>query len=200
LGARIAVVAAAGVVFLLLRADRANAVELTPAALSATTVEVTVTSPLPAVEAPVPVATPTPTMALPSRVPITIDAGARHSIAIPPPPVAAPPVALPHDLAHHGSVAPPVADATAVHTAPDARDEPPASSLMPLRDRVPVPRPTHPNVPASTALTGADGGRTQLAATLAVAIALVILFPVGMARARQLKLPMLAFRPLARPG
>jgi hypothetical protein len=214
--ARFAFLVGAGFVLLLFRADRAGAVELTAPVLPGKSIDVPVAAPAVPLDAVAPLVervTPAPTLRPPTIAPVRLpmivpDAiGAITSAAnidtTSPIASATPesaPTSAPSDLARGASSAPHRTGATTSNVLRLVRDGTIPTHLSPPDSPAPAPRPARPAVLAASALAGADGGSTQLAATLAGAIAVVILFPVGIARARRLVLPTLTFRPLARPG
>ena len=187
-----------GFVFLLSRASRADAVELTTPVLPGTTADVAVAAPAAAdIAAPgLTHVTVTPPPAPPTSRPIgsTFRLPPRSAVRSRPSPNRWPtwqnPIATPTDPRRHvraprSPVSPSVA--TRASARPRAlgpgrarleRRPPPRRSFSPT----PAPRPAPPVVPTPSPLdAGRGGGSTQLARTLAVAIALVILFPVGIA-------------------
>jgi hypothetical protein len=207
-----------GVGFLLLlsRAGRADAVGLTTPGLPGTTAEIPAASPVAAdiaapgvthVTATLPPASSTiatigAVLRLPPAAGLAVEAitdlGTDPNATTPPGPQAA--TAAPVEVAISPSLGARAAGATRADPVRVERDSTDAALAPDPFAPAPAPRPAPPAIPATSSLARTDGGRPQLAATLAVAVALVILFPVGVARARRLVLPTLSFRPLTRPG
>lgn len=205
-----ACVLAAGFVLLLSHAGRAHAVELTTPLLPGATVDVPIAVPAVATD----FAAPDVAHVTSSPPPVSPRIAAIE-LRLMLPPAADAAVETITDVDGTNPTATSPADPAAATSAPLTTRPVIATQAGPVRvERIstdpappvrpfspaPAPRPPPPAVPATSSLARADGGSTQLAATLAVAIALVILFPVGITRARRLVLPTLSFRPLTRPG
>ena len=206
-----------GFLLLLARAERANALELR-SPVSATPVRVVVEAPLVGLDADV------PAVAHVSSTPPAAPVAAHIKVAVAPPAVVAnihgavmptlsrvapmgpslsgarparvePTPATPPQTPESGATAKP----TPITARDTARDT--ARSLPSVPAPAPAPRPALPTVPASSSsLEAGGGGTSQPAAVLAAVTALLILLPFGVSRRRRLRLPTIAFTPLARPG